>query len=250
MQTVKVTTAQNVDIDYEVASLGDRLLARILDYAVFMGIYMICIWSFLGITAGSGQSNNFDGTGFLIMIIVWLSLCVFYDIVTEVFFNGQSIGKRALKIRVISLNGARPRIGQYMLRWIFRLIDFGVSFGTLAVVSVAFSDNKQRVGDIMAGTTVIKTQPKTLFSDLHFSPAPDDYEPVYKEVMQLSDRDITLVYEVIRIFNRTRNSNLVYRLAVKIRNYLQVTYPLTVNEYQFLEIIVSDYNSLVTKAGA
>lgn len=250
MRTVKITTAQNIDIDYEVAGLGDRFLARFIDYSIFFAVYMVFMFVMVGSAAGYAASGGSMGEwGFTVMIIIWIALCVIYDLVCEVFFNGQSIGKRALKIRVISLTGARPKVSQYLLRWLMRIIDFGISFGTAAVVAVAFSDDKQRLGDVVAGTVVVKTEPQTVFTDLMFKAEDENYEPVYQEVTQLTDKDMALVYEVIRIFNRTRNSNLVFHLAIKIKNYLNVSYPAEINEYQFLEIVVRDYNSLVIRAG-
>jgi uncharacterized RDD family membrane protein YckC len=252
MQTVKITTSQNIDIEYEVAGLGDRIAARIIDYMIFMVFYGIVIMIFAIIVGadnydGSGSNNLFTTSGFVIALCVWLAMCVFYDLVAEVFFNGQSLGKRSMKIKVISMTGARPKVGQYLLRWIFRIIDFGISIGTGAVITVAFSDNKQRIGDMVANTTVIKVAPGTGYNDLIFGPPEADHEPTYTQVMQLTDRDIVLIHDVIRNFNRTRNNNLIYRLAVRIKKYLNVSYPREINEYQFLEIIVKDYNYLIAK---
>ncbi len=248
MQTVTITTSQNIEIDYEVAGLGERIIARIVDHGVFMGMYILCLISVFGYTSITDQhSNPFENIGVIIIIIVWLTLWVFYDLLTEIFLNGQSLGKRAVKIKVISLNGARPSISQYLLRWIFRIVDFGITFGTAAIVSVAVSDNKQRIGDIVAGTTLIKTSPRTKFDDLIFHPPAIDYEPTYPEVSQLTDQDIVLIHEVIKNFNRTRNNDLVYKLALQIKDNLKISYPATINEYQFLEIIFNDYNCLTTK---
>jgi hypothetical protein len=109
------------------------------------------------------------------------------------------------------------------------------------------SDKKQRVGDMVAGTTVVSLAPKTNFNDLVFSPPPDDYVPVYQEASILSDQDIVLIYDVIRNFNRTRNSGLVYKLAMQLKSYLKVTYTREINEYQFLEIILNDYKTLTAR---
>jgi uncharacterized RDD family membrane protein YckC len=244
MEIIKITTSQNVEIDYAVAGIGARVKARVIDYAVFFGIYMVCIFTLLaliGISHGLGRNDH----GFAIIIIVWLVLCVFYDLLAEVFFNGQSIGKRMAKIKVISLNGARPGIGQYILRWIFRIIDFGFTFGSLAVVTVALSDKKQRLGDMVAGTTVVKTEPVTLFKDLIFKVPEADHLVKYPQVLNLTDRDITLIHDVIKNFNSTRNSLLIYKLAINIKKYLHISYPREINEYQFLEIVVKDYTYLI-----
>jgi len=243
METVKITTSQNVEIDYAVASIGERFAARLIDYMLFFAATMIASFITIGVmSTGTGMSR----TNQIILGVIWLVLFVFYDLVAEIFFNGQSIGKYWVKIRVISLNGGRPTMGQYVLRWLFRILDFLISLGSLAVVSVAFSDKRQRVGDIAADTTVVKTTPVKPHEGLFFNTPDEDYQPTYPEVALLTDKDIHLVYDVIRNFNYTRNSNLVYKLALRIRDYLNVSYPKDINEYQFLEIIVNDYTALAT----
>jgi uncharacterized RDD family membrane protein YckC len=242
MKTVKITTSQNIDIDYEVAGISERVSARLIDYGIFYALFMVAIVIFAGATGGGDQA--FGSTSYLIIMAVWLGFCVFYDLVCEIFFNGQSIGKRTIKIKVISLNGARPSTGQYLLRWSFRIIDFGITIGAGALLTVALSDTKQRVGDMVAGTTLVKTQPKNKLGDLVFNAPGSDYEPVYPEVANLTDKDIVLIHDIIRNFNRTRNNLLVYRLALKIKSILNITAGPEVNEYQFLEIILNDYNQL------
>ncbi|HTH82995.1 MAG TPA: RDD family protein [Mucilaginibacter sp.] len=243
MEIVKITTAQNIQIEYELAGLGKRVKARCIDYALFFAVYMLCILIFFGQTESVRTRGS--NKGFFIALAVWGCLCILYDLLTEVFFNGQSIGKKVAKIKVISLNGDRPGVGQYLLRWVFRLIDFGMSLGSLAVVMVSFSDKKQRIGDLVAGTTVVSTQPITQIKDLLFGEPEPGYVPIYRQVIRLTDRDITLIHEVIKNFNRTRNNLLIYKLALHVRDFLQVTYPPDTNDYQFLEIIVNDYQSIV-----
>lgn len=246
METIKITTSQNVEIDYAVASLGDRIIARIIDVGIFGGISYVGAIIFVGASASSGNANWTKSTGFVVTVIIWLALFVFYDLVAEIFFNGQSIGKRIMKIKVVSLNGARPSVGQYLLRWLFRAIDFGITLGSLAVVTVALSDDKQRTGDMIAGTTLVKTEPLNKFKDLFFDEPVAEHVTTYPQVAQLTDKDINLIHEVIRYFNATGNSLLIYKLAMRIKAYLGISYPPEINEYQFLEIIIQDYTVLTT----
>ncbi len=244
MEIVKVVTSQNVEIDYLVASLGTRMKARAIDYSIFFGIYLLCMMIFVGSLRSDASSSPWI---FGIATIVWLILCVFYDLVCEIFFNGQSIGKKVSKIKVISLNGERPTVSQYILRWLFRIVDFGVTLGTGAVTSVAVSSHKQRFGDIVAGTVVIKTQAITRYKDLTFKEIPLDYEITYPQVSLLTDEDLILIHDVFANFGRTKNSLLIYKLAIRIKDYLHVSYPKEINEYRFLETIVNDYISYTTK---
>jgi uncharacterized RDD family membrane protein YckC len=253
MQTVRIRTSQNIEIEYEVAGLGDRVLARIIDTGVLMGVlYVLYIIVFIFLL---GDITRLQSGGsipvFLIVIgIIYGIVLTFYDLVCEIFFNGQSIGKHAMKIKVANIDGSRPSIGQYLIRWVFRLIDFGITGGICAVISVAVSEKKQRVGDMIAGTTLIKTKPKTAFNELYFTSPDDAYEPVFPGVSSLTDKDITLVHEVISAFKSTGNSNLVYQLALHIKEHLAiVTLPKGMNDFDLLQTIVKDYSYITSRTG-
>ena len=246
MQTITITTSQNIDIDYPLADLGTRIVARLIDYGVFMGLYFL-LFVVLGIFGGMNNNYNNNGVNIGIYIIIgtWGVLYIFYDLVCEIFMNGQSVGKRAMKIKVISINGARPTVGQYLLRWFFRIIDFGITAGSGALISVIITGKKQRIGDMVADTTVISLKNNAV--EFVFGEPPAGYEPVYNQVALLTDHDIILIHDVIRNFNRTRNSSLVYKLAIQLKDYLNVSYNREINEYQFLEIVLNDYNTMITK---
>jgi uncharacterized RDD family membrane protein YckC len=252
MQTVKITTSQNIEIDYEVAGLGDRVLARIVDIGVFTGIfyafYIVILMFFLTIVRDL-QTGAGMPVALIVIGIVYSVVLIFYDLVAEVFFNGQSIGKFALKIRVVSLNGTRPTLGQFFLRWVFRLLDFVITFGIGAVISVAVSEKKQRIGDIVAGTTLVKTKPATVLSELYFTSPEEEYEPVFPLVNSLTDNDITLIHEVISNFKRTGNSSLVYNMALKVKDHIGAEIPSRMNDFEFLQTVVKDYSYITSRIG-
>src|SRR6478609_3071614 len=176
MQTIRITTAQNIDINYELAGLGERIVGSIIDFGLFFVIFMLSIIA--------GASFNMRDEAGIVLVIVYAALYVFYDLACEVFMNGQSIGKKVMKIRVISLDGAQPRLSQYLLRWLFRIVDTGISGGAIALIVAAMSEKVQRVGDIVAGTTLIKTTPRTKIDHVAFRPVQGDYEPVFSAASQ------------------------------------------------------------------
>jgi uncharacterized RDD family membrane protein YckC len=252
MQTVRIKTSQNIDIDYEVAGLGERVLARVVDIGIFTAliyvVYFIVVFFYL-----SQIQEMREGSGvpvFLIVIgIIYSVLFIFYDLVAEIYFNGQSIGKYAIKIKVVNIDGARPTIGQYFLRWAFRLLDFGITFGIGAVISVAVSEKKQRIGDLIAGTTLIKTKPRTTLDELFLNSQDDSYEPVFTGVGNLSDEEITLIHEVISNFKSTGNSRVVYNMALQVKEHIGVTVPREMNDFDFLQTIIKDYSYITSRIG-
>ena len=252
MQTVKIKTSQIIEMDYEVAGLGERILARIVDMGVFMAAFYIIYFIIIFFYISQIQKME-SGEGFPVLLIVlgiiYGIVIIFYDLVAEIFFNGQSIGKYAIKIKVVNIDGARPTIGQFFIRWVFRLLDFGITFGIGAVISVAVSEKKQRIGDIIAGTTLIKTKPCTTLNELFLNTADESYEPVFPEVTNLSDDDITLIHEVISNFKSTGNSSIVYNMSVRVKDHLAVTIPAKMNDFDFLQTIIKDYSYVTSGIG-
>ena len=238
MEIVTVHTAQNIDIEHEVGGLGERIVARLIDSALVIPFVII------GIIIGP----NLTEAGIITTVAIIVTLYVFYDLVCELFLNGQSFGKKVMKIRVISLDGGRPRFSQYLLRWLFRLIDFGAGGGVVALVCAAISDKSQRLGDLVAGTVLVRTAPRTQIDKVNYIVTPDGYQPTFYEAIQLTDRDVALIHEVIATYINTGSNYAVYQLADKIRNHLQITLPPDMNSMQFLQTMLKDYTHITTHA--
>jgi len=241
MQTINITTSQNIDIDYEVAGLGERILARLIDLAIFFLIFFLGF--FIGGLANWFTHNNDVTVG--IIVVIYGVLFVFYDLIFEIFMNGQSVGKRIMKIKVISLDGGQPRVGQYFMRWLFRIVDFLLTWpGLVALIAAAVNEKTQRVGDIVAGTILIRTSPRTQINNIVFMPTYDGYQPVFKEAGQLNDKDIELIHEIINAYMKTGNNVVVYNMALRVKEHLNVTPPNGMNDMLFLQTIIKDYNHI------
>ena len=247
MESISINTAQNIDIEYEIAGLGERIAARCIDLAGF-AILLILTWILMIIA-----SFGFSDTAGIVILIVFMLIFVFYDLVCELTMNGQTFGKRIMKIKVVSIEGTQPTFGQFLIRWIFRIIDFGFPFGwgMVALVSVAVTQNHQRLGDLLAKTTLIKTDPRTKLNNVAFNfTLPEEYQPRFKEVLHLNDRDIELIHEVLTGYYQTGNADLIYAMASKTREHILVTIPTGMNELQFLETVLKDYNAITSNTNA
>lgn len=238
MQTVKISTSQNIDIDYEIAGLGERILARIID----IGLLLILLIALLILNSYIGSSSFLN-----VVYVLWLALFAFYDLCCEIFMNGQSIGKRLLKIRVINLDGARPTVGQYLLRWLLRIVDFSLSMQLAGLISASVTDKRQRIGDIAANTTLVKTTPRTRIDHIAYIPPAEAYQPVYSEVVDLNDQDIELLHEVLRNYYKSDNFSILEKSATRIKSHLNITAPWGMDDLTFLNTIIKDYNYLTSK---
>lgn len=243
MQTVRITTSQNIDIDFEIAGIGPRILAHLLDGLMFGLIVLLFVFG--NALTGGDASEIFVG----VLVVVFFLLYVFYDLICEIFMNGQSVGKRVMKIKVISLDGGRPRVGQYTLRWLFRIVDFTFTSGLCALISAAVSEKSQRVGDMVAGTVLIRTEPRVQPNDLAFTPTTaDDYIPVFPEAVQLKDKDIALIHEVIASYFNSGNSVILFNTASRLKVVLGIQ-P-NMDDLLFLQTLIKDYNYIAAATAA
>jgi uncharacterized RDD family membrane protein YckC len=239
MQTVRIQTTQNVFIEYETASLGDRVVALLIDWCIFTAYWSTVFYLLNEIL------KIHDEVYYLIASIPHL----FYHLLCEVFLNGQSIGKRIRKIKVAKLDGTQPTFFNYFLRWILRGIDFFPFLYGIGIIAISANGRGQRLGDIAAGTTVINLQRRVSLQETLLPDMEEDYQPEFPQVVNLSDKDVSIIREAMRIHNQDQTLETIRmmdKLAVKIMQLLDITSRKP--SYPFLETILRDYVHLTGKS--
>ncbi|HEV7383183.1 MAG TPA: RDD family protein [Dyadobacter sp.] len=226
--SLQIDTAQNVGVDYEIASIGDRILAQVIDYAIYFG-WILTVTGLKVTIFPNSFSDTWMLTG-LIMLPIML-----YPLLCEYFLDGQTVGKMALKIKVIRLDGNKATLSAYLLRWLLAIIDVTLFSGVVAILTIAITGKGQRLGDLAAGTAVIKTQSSISLDHIMTPSLSDDYKPRYPEVVQLSDNDIRTLKKVLD----SNNEELMETSMRKIESLLRI-YSLDTGE-NFLRQIISDY---------
>jgi len=260
MSQVSVSTPFNIYLEFEIAPFFRRLLAWFLDMVVLM-VYARGMKYFLEEVLFKNSTTNI-GVDILLVSLPML----FYHLLMEVLYQGQSLGKKAMGIRVISLEGGEPRLGQYLMRWIFRLWEWPMFFGYLAVdsywlfvqvfltgllglvvvITIAVSNKSQRLGDLAAGTTVVDLRNRFSLADTLFKDIQDTaYKVRFPDVMRLSDRDINAIRSVIAYTEKTRSYETAHRVAGKVKSVLSIETDMEVLD--FLETLLNDYNYLATR---
>lgn len=235
MQTIKVQTTQNIEVEYQLAGVGDRMVAYLVDIAIYIGFWFLLLLL--------NQATSFLSNNYLAFLASFPFL--FYSLCCEFFLNGQTIGKRAKGIQVISLDGGQASFGQYLIRWVFSLIDVSISSGVVAVVMIALTDKSQRLGDKIAGTTVVRTRIKTTLQDTIFEETADIYQPLYPQVSILKEKDIALVKEVLNRNYKLPNYEMVIKTADKIKQVLEIEAQHEAED--FLKTIIKDYNHVTAR---
>lgn len=155
MEIITVSTPFNIDLEFAIAPIYKRLLAWLVDIViVYSYVYLMMRFAIPSISMSSAESTVF------VELFIMLP-ALFYHLLSEFFGNGQSAGKKLLGIKVVDVDGKEPSLSQYLLRWVLRLIDMGVTMGMGALLSSIFTVKHQRLGDLAAGTVVIDQTGKT-----------------------------------------------------------------------------------------
>jgi uncharacterized RDD family membrane protein YckC len=242
MATIRVHTTQNVTLEYEVGSLGNRIVAAILDNLI-LGAWVIAVFLLASlISKGVGESTSAIWLVGLLVGIPYL----FYNLACEVLLNGQSLGKKAMQLRVMRLDGTAPRLGDYFLRWLLRIVDTGLPLvgGLVAIITIAAGGKGQRLGDMAAGTTVISLKPRAEALDtLTTSLPPEGYQPVFPQATDLSDHDVALLRQLLSRGLQQENYVLLNETATKIKELLHVQSDMS--DEAFLRTVLRDHAHLV-----
>jgi uncharacterized RDD family membrane protein YckC len=231
MHTIQVRTAQNVFINYPVASIADRIFAYLIDVLILV-VYFIALISLLI------QIKMSEGW---LLILLFAVPYLLYSISFEIFMNGQTPGKRALNIQVVRLDGSPPTVGNYIIRWLFALLEFQLFSGAIAVLTILISGKGQRLGDVVGGTSVIKLIPQEQISGRSiFVMADDSYQPTFSQVIALQEQDVELIQQALEV-NRTHNNPKPMMVAAeRVKSLLGITTDMPT--IKFLYTIIKDFN--------
>ena len=221
-----VVTSQYVHIEQPAASVADRMLAQLVDWIVMAAYITLTGWLVFKTNAG-----------FNMAVIVIVLPVLLYTLLMEVFNHGQSLGKMALRLRVVKLDGTSPTLSNYLLRWLLWIID-GPTFSFLGLIVMIVNRSNQRLGDLAAGTVVIKLQDyKRIQVSL------DDYDylargytPRYPQAADLSLEQVEVVRRTLEMNQPQRTEQLFRKVCQKLSIEPQEASPTL-----FLQRIVRDY---------
>lgn len=232
MKDFQIESAQNVSITHEVAGISDRLLAWLIDFFILVGYSILAS---IGMAA-LNLSPSLDWVYALVLGLPYLM----YHLLMETFAYGQSLGKMALKIRVVKMDGNRARFSDYLLRWLLRIIDIAITYGGAAVVTILLNGKGQRLGDIAAKTTVITEKRRHSYRDTIYVDLPENYQPKYPQVTILSDAEIQVIKKIYRRAKVSYNHRIILALSQKTARLMGVEPE--ERPMNFLEIVIADYN--------
>ena len=225
-----IITGQYVRIQPTVASVGDRIFAQLIDWLVIIVYMVLLLW----IDATLKTSDS------VIMYVLLILPPMFYTLLCEIFNQGRSLGKMVMKMRVIKQDGTSPSLGSYLMRWMLYLIDGPLTSFAGLVIMILTRDN-QRLGDLAAGTVVIKQQKykKIQISLDEYDYLAKNYTPRYPQAADLALEQIDIITRAIN----TRSDDFAQRLSLlakKVQQKLNIEKK-EANDLAFLQRIVRDY---------
>lgn len=151
-ETLSIDTPENVIFDYQIAGLGSRFMAAAVD-TIFITVLEMAVFLALIIFVDIDQIESAWVTaviGLALFAIYWG-----YYIFFEIYMNGQSPGKRWMKLRVICTDGTPVTLSEVVIRNIVRLVDFLPLYYGVGVVTAFINQQSRRLGDLAAGTLVV-----------------------------------------------------------------------------------------------
>ena len=226
----------------EPASLGQRALATLVDHLV-AAAWLVLMLVFVVPATDGGEA---------VQVIAWLPLLL-YHLVFEATLDGRSPGKMALGLRVARLDGAAPSLGQYVIRWLFRLVDIAGSSGGVAVLSIAVTRRAQRLGDLAAGTTVVRRRRRVRLAEVLYPAPGPDHAVRFPAAEHLSDADVrTLRAVLVHLRTTSRRDARAEALARRAKTAVEARLglsPVPMPPEAFLRAVVADHVALLDGLG-
>jgi len=224
MAEKSIVTGQYVRIHQTPASVGERMLAQIIDWVLQVGY--IVLWNKVGPSLST-----------LPLIFLVILPAVFYCPVCEMFTGGQTLGKWLVKLRVIMADGTLPSPTAYLLRWLLMMAD-GPLLGCIGVLVMILNRNNQRFGDMAAGTLVVKLRSysKIQVSLDEYDYLTEGYRPSYPQASDLSLEQVDIICRTLD----TGTPERITQLSQKVQQLLGISRHESNDEF-FLRRIVRDY---------
>ncbi|TNJ45820.1 RDD family protein [Tamlana fucoidanivorans] len=233
MSEIQINTTQNVKITFNAAGPGERLLAFIIDMVIKVGYLLVLNWFF-------GAFESMDRWSQIAINTILSFPVMFYTLALESFFQGQTIGKRVMKIRVVKIDGYQAAFSDYLVRWFFRIADvyiFGLGFFVMLI-----NKKTQRIGDMAAGTAVIALKDKVTINHTILEHLSEDYKPTYPNVIKLSDNDARIIKETFNIARSAKDYKTLIKLRTKIIEVADIKNVKHNTDTEFIAVILKDYN--------
>lgn len=250
MSTINFESSQYVSVEFPLANAGHRLLAAMIDMTLFI-VYFIVMMAFFGSSLIFSSDSYADLFWLLLIKMPW----IFYNPVCEYFMHGQTLGKYIVGIRVVTLNGDRPKLKEVFTRWIFKgdflwisanfliLIWFGM--GVVAIAVISLSTYRQRLADVLSNTILIRSKSSNTYvlNDILSIKDINTHEVLYPQVIRFTDEDMMLIKNTILRLRKYPTPEAI-RFGKELCDetaHLMGIEPVESKRMEFLQNVLQDY---------
>lgn len=240
MVELQINTTQNVNINFTAASVGERILAYIIDWIIKIAYFMGFGYLIFDVFNFESVFNDLDGWSQQAVYAIFVLPILFYSLALESIFEGQTLGKRIMKIKVVKIDGYQASFPDYLMRWAMRAIDM-ILFGVVALITVVTSKKSQRLGDMTAGTSVISLKNNINISHTILEDLEEAYVPTYPNVIKLSDNDARIIKDTFIRAKASKDYPTLIKLRSKIVEVVEIK-EATGPDMEFIDKILKDYN--------
>ena len=238
MRTISILTPQNVMIELE----GAGFLLRAVAFGIDIIVRIILVLFFVLAL----EFMNMGGDAEMVFIyLIILPTMIFYTFLFELFLNGQTPGKMMTGINVRLVDGSAAGPDACLTRWFMRVIDIYVTMGALAGMLINATEKEQRLGDLLAGTIVVKKKKSAGISieALEELQRSDDYAPQYPQVVNLKEEDVLLIKNTVIRFERYKNKShraSISTVVIRLQELLGIE-ERPKDALKFLRTCIKDY---------
>jgi len=229
-----IDTPENVAFDYEVAGIGSRFLAALVDTLLILILQVIVVlavtWVLGSLAISVSESDVLPWLLALFGLIAFFFLWGYY-VFFELIWNGQSPGKRWVGLRVIQTDGTPITLTESLIRNLVRLVDFLPAYYGVGVVAMFVNQQARRLGDLAAGTLVVRDRETVTLASLAAAPPRQDRPSATSAaewpVERLTSEELELAEDFLRrrdqIAGRTAVARQIAR-ALMVRMEVPVDY--------------------------
>lgn len=242
MVELQINTTQNVNINFTAASVGERILAWGIDWLIKIAYSIVIYQIMFKVFKIDELIEDMDFWSQIAVFLVFYLPVIFYSLLFETLLDGQTPGKRILKIKVVKIDGYQATLADFMIRWIFRIVDLNMMSGIVALIAIITSPKNQRLGDMTAGTSVITLRNNVNINHTILEDLKDNYVPTYPMVIKLSDNDARIIKDTFKTARKSKDYKTLIKLRSKIVEVLELKDVKHNTDHEFIDVVLKDYN--------